>query len=73
MAGSSGCATGPDPRRGGERVRTSALALELLASGAYPTAGLVSHLFPLARWREAFGAAFDKRASGSVKVAFDLR
>jgi threonine dehydrogenase-like Zn-dependent dehydrogenase len=54
-------------------VRTSALALELLASGAYPTAGLLSHLFPLSRWREAFGAAFDKRASGSVKVAFDLR
>lgn len=73
VAGSSGCAVGPDPRRGGARVRTYALALELIASGAYPTAGLLSHLFPLARWREAFGAAFDKRTSGSVKVAFDLR
>ena len=73
IAGSSGCATGPDPRRGGERVRTYALALELLASGRYPTAGLLSHTFRLADWKAAFGTAFDKRATGSVKVAFDLR
>jgi threonine dehydrogenase-like Zn-dependent dehydrogenase len=73
VVGSSGCAAGPDPRRPGERVRTYALALELLASGAYPTAGLLTHTFPLEQWRQAFGTAFDKRTSGSVKVAFDLR
>ena len=73
IAGSSGCATGPDPRRPGERVRTYALALELLASGTYPTAGLLSHTFPLGQWRQAFGTAFDKRGTGSVKVALDLR
>jgi threonine dehydrogenase-like Zn-dependent dehydrogenase len=73
VAGSSGCATGPDPRQGGQSVRTYALALDLLASGSYPTAGLLTHVFPLGRWREAFGTAFDKRGTGSVKVAFDLR
>ncbi|MEA4856323.1 zinc-binding dehydrogenase [Solidesulfovibrio sp.] len=73
VAGSSGCALAPDPRRPGTMVRTYALALELLASGRYPTAGLLSHRFPLECWREAFACAFDKRASGSVKVAFDLR
>lgn len=73
VAGSSGCATGPDPRRPGRRVRTYALALELLASGRYPTHGLLTHLFHLEDWRKAFATAFDKRATGSVKVAFDMR
>jgi threonine dehydrogenase-like Zn-dependent dehydrogenase len=73
VSGSSGCATGPDPRRPGRRVRTYALALELLASGRYPTHGLLTHLFPLEDWRKAFATAFDKRACSSVKVAFDMR
>lgn len=73
IAGSSGCATGPDPRRPGQRVRTYALALELLASGRVPTEGLLTHTFPLADWESAFQTAFDKRKTNSVKVAFDLR
>ena len=73
VAGSSGCAMAPDPRRPGTMVRTYALALELLTSGDYPTDGLLTHLFPLEKWREAFACAFDKRTTGSVKVAFDLR
>ncbi len=73
VSGSSGCGSGPDPRRPGRRVRTYALALELLASGCYPTHGLLTHLFPLADWQKAFATAFDKRTSGSVKVAFDMR
>jgi erythritol/L-threitol dehydrogenase len=73
IVGSSGCATGPDPRHPGQRVRTYALALELLASGRYPTAGLLTHLFRLEDWPKAFATAFDKRSTGSVKVAFDLR
>ena len=73
IVGSSGCATGPDPRRPGTRVRTYALALELLASGRYPTTGLLTHTFRLEDWPRAFATAFDKRASGSVKVAFDMR
>jgi threonine dehydrogenase-like Zn-dependent dehydrogenase len=73
IVGSSGCATAPDPRHPGSRVRTYALALELLASGRYPTEGLLTHRFRLEDWRQAFATAFDKRASASVKVAFDLR
>ena len=73
IAGSSGCAEAPDPRRPGERVRTYALALELLASGRYPTNGLLTHTFRLEQYADAFRTAFDKRSSGSVKVAFDLR
>ncbi len=73
VAGSSGCATGPDPRHPGQRVRTYDLAVSLLASDAYPTSGLLTHLFRLEAYAEAFRTAFDKRATGSVKVAFDLR
>jgi threonine dehydrogenase-like Zn-dependent dehydrogenase len=73
VTGSSGCATAPDPRQGGRRARVYEVAVSLLASGEYPTAGLLTHLFPLEDYALAFGTAFDKRACGSVKVAFDLR
>ena len=57
----------------GQRLRTYQLAVDLLARGDYPTQGLVSHLFPLSAYREAFQVAFDKRRHQSLKVAFDLR
>jgi len=57
----------------GQRVRTYQLAVDLLARGDYPAQGLVSHIFPLSAYREAFQVAFDKRDHQSVKVAFDLR
>lgn len=57
----------------GQRLRTYRLAVDLLARGDYPTQGLVSHVFPLSGYREAFRVAFDKRRHQSVKVAFDLR
>jgi threonine dehydrogenase-like Zn-dependent dehydrogenase len=57
----------------GQRVRTYQLAVDLLARGDYPVKGLVSHVFPLSDYRQAFQVAFDKRRHQSVKVAFDLR
>jgi threonine dehydrogenase-like Zn-dependent dehydrogenase len=57
----------------GQTVRTYDLAVELLARGDYPCRGLVSHLFPLADYRQAFQAAFDKRRHHSLKVVLDLR
>jgi threonine dehydrogenase-like Zn-dependent dehydrogenase len=57
----------------GQTVRTYAKAVELLARGDYPSRGLVSHLFPLADYRQAFQTAFDKRRHHSLKVALDLR
>jgi len=57
----------------GERVRTYQVCLDLLASGRYPTAGLLTGLFGLDDWKKAFQSAFDKAGSGSMKAAFDLR
>jgi threonine dehydrogenase-like Zn-dependent dehydrogenase len=57
----------------GQTVRTYDKAVELLARGDYPCRGLVSHLFPLADYRRAFQAAFDKRRHQSLKVVLDLR
>ena len=53
----------------GQEVRTYQLAVKLLARGDYPFQGLVSHVFPLSDYREAFQVAFDKRRHQSVKVA----
>jgi threonine dehydrogenase-like Zn-dependent dehydrogenase len=57
----------------GQRRRTYEMAVELLARGDYPTQGLVTHIFPRERYREAFQAAFDKRRQQSVKVVLDWR
>jgi threonine dehydrogenase-like Zn-dependent dehydrogenase len=57
----------------GQTVRTYEKAVELLARGDYPCRGLVSHLFPLADYRQAFETAFDKRRHQSLKVVLDLR
>ena len=57
----------------GQRVRTYQLAVDLLARGDYPVQGLVSHVFPLGDYRQAFQVAFDKRRHQSVKVVFDLK
>jgi threonine dehydrogenase-like Zn-dependent dehydrogenase len=57
----------------GERVRTYQVCLDLLASGRYPTAGLLTGLFRLDDWKKAFQSAFNKAGSGSMKAAFDLR
>ncbi|TVM17327.1 alcohol dehydrogenase [Oceanidesulfovibrio indonesiensis] len=57
----------------GERRRTYELALEFLGDPAFPTSGLLTHTYPLPEWRRAFQTVFDKRGSGSMKVAFDMR
>ncbi len=57
----------------GQRVRTYQAAVDLLAGGHFPTEGLLTHTFPLPRYRQAFQCALDKRHHQSVKVAVDLR
>ena len=52
----------------GRRVRTIALALELMAAGRVDLTPLVTHRFPLERWREAVEAASRKGASRAIKV-----
>ncbi len=57
----------------GRTVRTYEQALALLAGGKFSTRGLISHTYPLAAYRQAIQAAFDKRRHQSVKVVLDLR
>lgn len=44
------------------------IALEMLITGKYSAAPLITHRFPLDQIGEAFAAADDKRTSGAVKV-----
>jgi threonine dehydrogenase-like Zn-dependent dehydrogenase len=70
VTGSSSYATVPWR---GAAVRVYRMALDILAGGGYATAGLLTHVFRLENYRQAFQAAIDKRTSGSMKVAFDMR
>jgi threonine dehydrogenase-like Zn-dependent dehydrogenase len=56
----------------GRPKRTYQLAVDLLAGGTYPSGGLLTHMFHLRDYRQAFHAALDKRRQQSVKVAFNL-
>ncbi len=57
----------------GRRVRTYQLAVELLSRPTYPRDGLLTHVFPVRRFAQAFRVAMNKRRHRSVKVALDLR
>ena len=57
----------------GERVRTYQLCLDLLAAGRYPTKGLLTGLFRIEQWKQAFQSSFDKAGSSAMKAAFDFR
>jgi threonine dehydrogenase-like Zn-dependent dehydrogenase len=57
----------------GQRRRTYQVALDLLSRQDFPTAGLLTHTFPLGSYRRVFQAALDKPHHQSVKVAVDLR
>jgi threonine dehydrogenase-like Zn-dependent dehydrogenase len=57
----------------GKRVRTYQTAVDLLARGDFPLAGLLTHTFSLHLYRQAFQFALDKPHHQSVKVAVDLR
>ncbi|MBA3653935.1 MAG: zinc-binding dehydrogenase [Actinobacteria bacterium] len=58
-----------------EGIRQHGLAhyLDLVAAGRIDLSGMLTHTFALEQWREAFAAVADQRASGAIKVAFDLR
>jgi threonine dehydrogenase-like Zn-dependent dehydrogenase len=52
---------------GGRRVHAMALYLELAEQGFDPTA-IITHRFPLARWREGFRTLMTRSSSEAVKV-----
>jgi threonine dehydrogenase-like Zn-dependent dehydrogenase len=57
----------------GRRIGSYQLAHELMAAGKLPVRPLLTHTFPLARFREALGAAIHKDRIEAVKVAIDFR
>jgi L-iditol 2-dehydrogenase len=71
VSGVFACATETMPGSpGGPRVRTYQVALDLLASGKVDLAPLVTHRFPLSRYRDAL-ALFSRRGREKVvKVVF---
>ena len=56
----------------GRQVRTIEMAVDILASGTYPVAGLLTHIYPLSEYRRAFQTAMDKGGTRSMKVAIRL-
>jgi threonine dehydrogenase-like Zn-dependent dehydrogenase len=55
----------------GKRVRTFALALELLQQGAASLKGLVTHRFPLTQWRAAIQTALQAGRNRAIKVVLE--
>jgi threonine dehydrogenase-like Zn-dependent dehydrogenase len=45
--------------------------LDLVTDGRVDLTGMLTHVFPLSRWREAFCTIADQGRSGSIKVAID--
>ena len=61
-------AHGPELFRG-ERKSTFGVVIDLMGEGKLTTEGLVTHRFPLTRWKDAVATAQDK-TTGAIKVAF---
>ena len=54
----------------GEEVETFELTARLFQAGKLTAEGLITHRFPLSRWREAIEVATAKRQHQAIKVAF---
>jgi threonine dehydrogenase-like Zn-dependent dehydrogenase len=57
----------------GQRKHAIAHYLDLVAAGRVDLRPMLTHAFPLDRWRDAFLAIANQGDSGAVKVAFDQR
>ena len=55
----------------GKRVRTFALALDLLEGGFVSLRGLVTHRFPLTQWRQAVQTALQAGRRCAIKVVLE--
>ncbi|HSG46187.1 MAG TPA: zinc-binding dehydrogenase [Longimicrobiales bacterium] len=63
---------GTERFRGGE-THTFRITHDLLLETGTPVQEMVTHVYPLRQYREALGAAANRRKSGSVKVLLDPR
>ncbi|MGH7902511.1 MAG: zinc-dependent alcohol dehydrogenase [Candidatus Dormibacteraceae bacterium] len=57
--------------RDGKRVHEMDHALGMLATGALPHDEMLTHRFPLHRWRRAFATAARPGATGAIKVTIE--
>jgi threonine dehydrogenase-like Zn-dependent dehydrogenase len=57
----------------GRRQHGIAHYLDLVREGRVDLSGMLTHTFPLERWRDAFTTLIDQGETGAIKVAFDLR
>ena len=57
----------------GRRQHGIAHYLDLVRDGRVDLSGMLTHTFPLERWRDAFTTLVDQGETGAIKVAFDLR
>ena len=56
----------------GRRVHELDEALAMLAEGCVPQERMLTHRFPLSRWRRAFWTAARPRQTGAIKVTIDV-
>lgn len=57
----------------GDRKHAMAHYLDLVRAGRIDLDGMLTHRFPLDRWRDAFTTIIDQGTTGAIKCAFDLR
>jgi threonine dehydrogenase-like Zn-dependent dehydrogenase len=57
----------------GTRQHGIAHYLDLVANGRVDLTGMLTHTFPLDRWREAWTTLINQDSTGAIKVAFDFR
>ena len=54
----------------GNKWHTYDLVIDFMRQGKLAIDGLITHRFPLDRWKDAVATALDKR-TGAIKVVFD--
>ena len=57
----------------GQRQHAMAHYFDLVRAGRVDVSAMLTHTFPLEKWRDAFVTLGEQHETGAIKVAFDLR
>jgi threonine dehydrogenase-like Zn-dependent dehydrogenase len=57
----------------GRRQHAMAHYFDLVRAGRVDVSAMLTHTFPLEKWRDAFVTLGEQHETGAIKVAFDLR